>query len=167
MLDNMFDDLVQVEDLEEGSDIELFHASAEPQELDPSTQASATPPNVCPLHHADRLKRREIIDDSDGCSCQYRSGMSLYMCYKLSRERDIVYEKGIDGSGHGKGQSDGRSGGDKHYLNVEFRRNIEHNPEALNDSKRSHLTFDISGNSGFRRDLAEVCQVILSDERSV
>ncbi|EJK47945.1 hypothetical protein THAOC_33300, partial [Thalassiosira oceanica] len=165
MLDNMFNDLEQVEDLEEGSEFELFHASANPQDADTCPHASATPQNVDPWHHADRLKRREIIDDSDGCSCQYRSGMSLYMCYKLSREEDIVYEKGIDGAGHGKGQSDGKSGGDKHYLNVEFRRNIEHNPEALIDRKRSHLTFDISGSGGFRRDLAEVCQVILSDER--
>ena len=162
MLKDMFNDLEQVEGLEEGSEFQLFQASANPQEVNPSSHQ-----NVDPWHHADRLKRMEIIDDSDGCSCQYRSGMSLYMCYKLSREEDIVYEKGIDASGHGKGESDGRSGGDKHYLNIEFRRNVEHNPEALNDRKRSHMTYDLTGLGGLRVDLAETCQVILSDERSV
>lgn len=132
----MLDDLEK--DLEEGSELELSHAS-----------------------------RIEILDDSDGCACQYRSGMSLYMCYKLSRERGIVYEKGIDAPGHGKGMSDGRSGGDKHYLNVEFRRNVVHQPEALVESKRNVIMYDISGGGGYRRDLADVCQVILSDARYV
>ena len=67
----------------------------------------------------------EILDGSDGCSEQYQCGTALYMLWKFSRGRDIIYDRAIDSPGHGKKQIDGYSGDDKKHLENEYTFNVE------------------------------------------
>ena len=62
------------------------------------------------------VKLEEILDSTDGCAESYRCGTALYMLWKLARERDIVFDRAIDASGHGKKIIDGLGGELKHFL---------------------------------------------------
>lgn len=104
-----------------------------------------------------------ILDCSDGCAAQYRSGTSLYMLNKLACERNIVYCRAINAENHGKKSIDGLSGRDKAHLTKEFRGNTHHVPEAVKEGKKSYLIYDVKAGGGVREDLANLCCEILSD----
>ena len=80
--------------LEEGSDLRVQPATLERAD-------------------SNRKQKLELIEDTDGCGEQYRSGNSLYMLTKLAFENDLIYCRTIDAEGHGKKSIDGWSGGDK------------------------------------------------------
>ena len=51
----------------------------------------------------DNLKTlTEILEDTDGCSVQYRCGTALYLLHKLAHENNIIYDRSINTPGHGK-----------------------------------------------------------------
>jgi len=102
----------------------------------------------------------EILEDTDGCSVQYRCGMALYLLHKLSFELDIVYDRAIDAEGHGKKNIDGYGGSDKTYMEAEFRSNVEYQPDAANPLKQSVVFSEME--DGKRKDFAVFCHEILA-----
>ena len=45
---------------------------------------------------------REILDVSDGDVKSYRCGTALFLLLKLAKEENIIYDRALDRSGHGK-----------------------------------------------------------------
>ena len=82
----------------------------------------------------------EILDGSDGCSEQYQCGTALYMLWKFSRGRDIIYDRAIDSPGHGKKQIDGYSGDDKKHLENEYTFNVESQLECVRRGRGQSFT---------------------------
>ena len=80
--------------------------------------------------HGGRPKR-EILEDTDGCSVQYRCSYSLFMLHKLCAELDIVVDRAIGEEGYGKKLIDGYSGTDKTFAEGEFCLNVEYQPGAV------------------------------------
>ena len=103
----------------------------------------------------------EILDDSDGCAVQYRCATAFFMIQKLCIELDIVYDRGIDAPGHGKKWIDAAGGVDKTCLDNKLCRDMEYQPEALDDRKDSVLIYHME--DGQRRDLAELAYSVLSN----
>ena len=92
----------------------------------------------------DNLKTlTEILEDTDGCSVQYRCGTALYLLHKLAHGNSIIYDRGINAPGRGKIIIDGINGTDKGDLEKEFCGNVEYQPEALVEGKRSILMFQM------------------------
>ena len=114
------------------------------------------------LERADsnRKQKFELIEDTDGCGEQYRSGNSLYMLTKLAFENDLIYCRAIDAEGHGKKSIDGLSGGDKAYLEKILRGLVEYQPEALEENKKQVLFVDVK--DGKKQDFAITARDILS-----
>ena len=109
----------------------------------------------------------EILEDTDGCSVQYRCANSLFLIHKLAAELDILFDCGIDAEGHGKKLIDALSGTDKTYLTAEFRSNVVFQPEAQDLTARKHSVLFCQMEDGKRKDLADLCHEILSrTERS-
>ena len=108
----------------------------------------------------------EILSDTDGCSCQYRSGTALFLLHKLATELNIIYDRSIDVEGHGKRLIDGWNGNSRACCSKAFRGDVEYQPEALVPGKKSVLLYKMS--EGERVDLADICCKILSaaDRRS-
>ncbi|KAL7533170.1 hypothetical protein ACHAXR_005079 [Thalassiosira sp. AJA248-18] len=102
----------------------------------------------------------EILEDTDGCSVQYRCANSLFMVHKLAAELNIVYDRAIDAEGHGKKSIDGYLGSDKTFMEHQFRTNVEYQPEAVNPLRKSVLFSQME--DGRRRDLADLCHEILA-----
>ena len=102
----------------------------------------------------------EIVEDTDGCAVQYRSGTSLYMLSRLAFENDLIFCRAIDAEGHGKKLIDGLSGKDKRYMDKELRGNVEYQPEAMEENKRQVLLIDVK--DGVRQDFAEIACEMLS-----
>ena len=67
--------------LEEGSDLRVQPATLERAD-------------------SNRKQKLELIEDTDGCGKQYRSGNSLYMLTKLAFENDLIYCRAIDAEGN-------------------------------------------------------------------
>jgi hypothetical protein len=86
---------------------------------------------------------KEILEDADGCSVQYRCANSLYMMHKLANELNIIYDRAIDCEGHGKKLIDGFTGADKTFLKKEFCNNSDYQPEAVDENKKSVLLYQM------------------------
>ena len=96
----------------------------------------------------------EILEDTDGCSVQYRCANSLFLIHKLAAELDILFDRGIDAKGHGKKLIDALSGTDKTYLTAEFCSNVVFQPEAQDLTARKHSVLFCQMEDGKRKDLA-------------
>ena len=103
----------------------------------------------------------EILSDTDGCSSQYRSGNALFLLQKLATEMNIIYDRSIDVEGHGKRMIDGYSGTTKTHLSKAFRCDVEYQPEAVIESKKTFLLYKMA--NGERVDLADICCKILKE----
>ena len=68
---------------------------------------------------------RVILDDTDGCSGQYRCGSALFLLWKFAFEHNIDYDRAVDCAGHGKKKIDGYGGWLKNYLRREMRCNFD------------------------------------------
>ena len=58
-----------------------------------------------------------VLDDTDGCSEQYRCGSALFLLWKFAKENGIVYDRAVDCAGHGKKNIDGQGGWLKNIFN--------------------------------------------------
>eukprot|EP00957_Ditylum_brightwellii_P184269 14035330-Ditylum_brightwellii.AAC.1 len=63
------------------------------------------------------------MEDTYGCSKQYRSTSSLYLISTISIKYDIVIDHAIGAPGHGKDVVDGLNAVDKRYLRTAMLRN--------------------------------------------
>ena len=79
-----------------------------------------------------------ILDDTDGCSEQYRCGSALFLLWKYAIEKDILYDRAVDCAGHGKKKIDGYGGWLKNYLRRQMRSNFEYQPENIDTDKRKN-----------------------------
>ena len=61
-------------------------------------------------------KQCVVLDHTDGCAKQYRSGNALYLLNVLSLKYNIVIDRAVCAPGHGKSIIDGLNAVDKHYL---------------------------------------------------
>ena len=68
----------------------------------------------------------EILEDTDGCAVQYHCEASLYMLHKAAIETNVIFDRAIDASGHGKKEIDGLNGTNDHYTRRELRGNSEY-----------------------------------------
>ena len=89
-----------------------------------------------------------ILDDTDGCSEQYRCGSALFMLWKFAKENNIVYDRAVDCAGHGKKKIDSYGGWLKNYLRSQLRGNVEYQPENVNEDKNTivYIDMDAEGN---------------------
>jgi hypothetical protein len=85
----------------------------------------------------------DILDDTDGCSEQYRCGSALFFLWKFAKERDKVYDHGIDCAGHGKKKIDGYGDYLKKYLRGQLRANVEYQPDNVDKDKSTIVYIDI------------------------
>ena len=100
-----------------------------------------------------------ILDDTDGCSEQYRCGSALFMLWKFAWENEIDYDRAVDCAGHGKKKIDGYGGWLKNYLKRQMRSKFEYQPENLDVEKRNivYVDMDEAGNEiGFADTAAEL-----------
>ena len=84
-----------------------------------------------------------ILDDTDGCSEQYRCGTALFLLWKFAKENDTVYDRAIDCAGHGKKKIDGYGGWLKNYLRSQLMTNVEYQPENVNMGKNTIVYIDM------------------------
>ena len=65
-----------------------------------------------------RIERNtsSVIEDTDGCSKQYRSASTLYLSSTTSMKYGIVVDCAVGAPGHGKDVVDGLNAVDKRYL---------------------------------------------------
>ena len=103
----------------------------------------------------------EILDDSDGCTEQYRCATALYMLHKLAEEEDLVYDRAIDAEGHGKKYIDGLSGGNNNHISQQFQGNIIYQEEQRTKHKTEHLLCDMI--DGKKVDFTDICKEMLDD----
>ena len=66
--------------------------------------------------HGKLTRNSVLLDHTDGCAKQYRSGNALFMMNIMSLKYDIVIDRAIGAPGHGKSIIDGLNAVDKHYL---------------------------------------------------
>jgi hypothetical protein len=89
------------------------------------------------------VKVEIILDDTDGCSGQYRCGSALFLLWKFSKERNVVYDRAVDCAGHGKKKIDGYGGWLKNYLRGQLRGNCEYQPENVDKDKNTIVYIDM------------------------
>ena len=87
-----------------------------------------------------------VLENSDGCGVQYRCGTSLFMNWKLSMERNLIYHKNIDESGRGKSMIDSEQGRQKDQLSKERCGNVTSQPEAFIEGKNTIMYVDMDQN---------------------
>ena len=87
-----------------------------------------------------------VLENSDGCSVQYRCGTSLFMNWKLSIERKLIYHKSIDAPGHGKSIIDSEQGLMKKDLSKGLCGNVKSQPEAYIEGKNTIIYVDMDQN---------------------
>eukprot|EP00957_Ditylum_brightwellii_P184943 14085072-Ditylum_brightwellii.AAC.1 len=63
------------------------------------------------------------MDDTDDCSKQCRSALSLYLISTISMKYGIVIDHAVGAPGHGKNVMDGLNAVDKRYLRTAILRN--------------------------------------------
>ena len=61
-------------------------------------------------------KNTVLLDHTDGCAKQYRSGNAFYLLNIMSLKYDIVIDRCVGAPGHGKSIIDGLNAVDKHFL---------------------------------------------------
>ena len=67
-------------------------------------------------NHGSFPKKCVILDHTDGCAKQYRSGNALYLLNVLAMKYNIVIDRAVCAPGHGKSIIDGMNAVDKHFL---------------------------------------------------
>ena len=82
------------------------------------------------------------------------------MLHKAAIETNVIFDRAIDASGHGKKEIDGLNGTDDHYTRRELRGNSEYQPENVKEGKRTVLCFQME--KGKYHDMAEMVRDILS-----
>ena len=84
--------------------------------------AATTFEHMCSMidNHVERNGRLPehciLLDHTDGCAKQYRSGNALYLLNILCLKYNITVDRAICAPGHGKSIIDGLNAVDKHYL---------------------------------------------------
>ena len=66
--------------------------------------------------HGTITKNSVLLDHTDGCAKQYRSGNALFLLNIFSLKYHIVIDRAVGAPGHGKSIIDGLNAVDKHYL---------------------------------------------------
>ena len=67
-------------------------------------------------HHGPFPQRCVILDRTDGCAKQYRSGNALFLMNIIALNYNIIIDRAVCAPGHGKSIIDGMNAVDKHYL---------------------------------------------------
>ena len=104
-----------------------------------------------------------ILDNSDGCAVQYRCGTSLFMLWKFAKENNIVYDKSINPSGHGKSEIDGEGANLKEKNKRGLCSNVTSQPECYEEGKNTIIYVDMD-KDGNRIDFADVAAKYLNNE---
>ena len=104
----------------------------------------------------ENVEIKELYDVTDGCAESYRCGSALFMIWKLAKERDIIFDRALDASGHGKKLIDGFGGMLKNFLKKELRGNVTNQHENIVDAKNTivYVDLDESGNKIDFKDVA-------------
>ena len=70
------------------------------------------------LENEGKIKKNKTIwlDNTDGCSKQYRCGTALYLLSVLAYVHRIIINRMINAPGHGKGMIDGLNAVDKQFI---------------------------------------------------
>ena len=66
--------------------------------------------------HGPFSRKCVILDHTDGCAKQYRSGNALYLLNIVALKYNITIDRAVCAPGHGKSIIDGMNAVDKHYL---------------------------------------------------
>ena len=104
-----------------------------------------------------------IIDNSDGCAVQCRCGTALFMLWKFSMERQLVYDENIAETGHGKSVVDSENGKNKGKLSKGLCGNVTSQPECFVEGKNTIVYVDMDEN-GKKVDFADVSAKYLNND---
>lgn len=97
-----------------------------------------------------------IVDDTDGCAKQYRSGTALYLNSLLATTHGVIIDRAVGAPGHGKDEVDGLNAVDKRFIAEKM--SLIVTPEANESSSRMHAEARVDGESmSIAREAARMC----------
>ena len=109
-----------------------------------------------------------LFGTTDGCAKQYKSSTAVYFLSALAVKYNIVVDRAISASGHGKSLVDAMNGIDKNTITKKTAREVQHAEDALKEESK-HLKVqsfhDVDGHSK-RYSPAEDCKRLLEQEGS-
>ena len=109
-----------------------------------------------------------LFGTTDGCAKQYTSSTAVYFLSALAVKYNIVVDRAISASGHGKSSVDAMNGIDKNTITKKTAREVQHAEDALKEESK-HLKVqsfhDVDGHSK-RYSPAEDCKRMLEQEGS-
>ena len=107
-------------------------------------------------NHGNFEKNVVMLDHTDGCAKQYRSGNALYLLNVLCLKYQIVIDRAVCAPGHGKSIIDGLNAVDKHYL-----RNVMcmsgSNRNDVIETRMNMYAMTESSNRSFAKECARLC----------
>ena len=86
-----------------------------------------------------------ILEDTDSCAKQYRSGTSLYLNTLLATTHGIVIDRAVGAPGHGKDEVDGLNAVDKRFINAKMALIVT--PEENESSNQIHAAARVGDTS--------------------
>ena len=97
-----------------------------------------------------------ILDDTDGCAKQYRSGTALYLNSLLATTHGVIIDRAVGAPGHGKDEVDGLNAVDKRFIAEKMALIIM--PKANESSNRMHAEARVDGKSmSIAKEAAQMC----------
>jgi hypothetical protein len=98
-----------------------------------------------------------ILDDTDGCAKQYRSGTALYLNTLLATTHGVIIDRAVGAPGHGKDEVDGLNAVDKRFIVEKMALIVT--PEANESSNRMHAEARVDGASrSIATEAARMCR---------
>ena len=119
-----------------------------------------------------KLKKLGVLKDggrilcmTDGCAAQYRSATSLFWMAMNARKYNIVLDRGICCTDHGKSIVDAINGVDKNTILRYTMRSVLAAEDALNKKSKSiQVVHSFNNASGEKYSAAAGCKCILEEE---
>jgi hypothetical protein len=97
-----------------------------------------------------------IVDDTDGCAKQYRSGTALYLISLLATAHGVIIYRAVGAPGHGKDEVDGLNAVDKRFIAKKM--SLIVTTEANASSSRMHAEARVDSVSmSIAREAARMC----------
>ena len=112
------------------------------------------------------LRGGRILGITDGCAKQYKSATAVYFLSTLAVKYNIVVDRAISASGHGKSSVDAINGLDKNTITRTSARIVQNAEDALKKESKSLKvqSFEDVGIASKRYSPAEDCKRILEQE---
>ena len=101
-------------------------------------------------------KNAVILDHTDGCAKQYRSGNALYLLNVICLKYHVIFDRAVGAPGHGKSIIDGLNAVDKHHLKKVMCMSGSTRPDDVNTRMQMHTIVEESSLS-FAEECARIC----------